>query len=424
MAPINLGYVRIDFIQPGARSAALGGAFIGAAQDVTAAAINPAGLAFLRSVEATLHQRLAHFEFDVPNATIDGADNTFTSRTIRNKNFDQTLAGIFLPLKRVSFALFRQVALDTHYDFETRQFLTKPSDGSEAFTLGGLGNYPGRKVNFNLEMVYDAFSVAFAVTNNLGIGVTVKNSALDFKFNEQLFLDPLVQNGNDPRPNSVETLYAINNISDRNGKFSYSFGLMSNMLLDRLFFGAVANFNPTYELRSNIYFPQYQLNGSMFTPDTSSRVFRLSMPDSYGFGIYLLINSRLRFSCDVMYIKYSDLLSSHNLNVADDGRARDLTVANATQLHAGLEWLFKVPQFGFTIPTRFGLHTNPGHLIHAVGDDEDLNRLYPAAKNRVHLSFGVGATVKSRLKLDATMVVTGDGLELWGSTLLSVPINY
>ncbi|HEX9653722.1 MAG TPA: outer membrane protein transport protein [bacterium] len=421
IVPLNLSYLRINFIQPATRQAALGGAFIGAAQDVTAAAINPAGLAYLRSVEATMHQRLGHYEFDV-NA--GSRSNPGAQKTVTDHNFDQTFASVFLPLRRVSIALFHQAALDTHYDFETPQFLSRDSDGSAAFTLGGLGNYAGRKVNFDLELVQDAWSVAFAISKNLSVGAAFRVSSLSFKLDEQIFLDPLVQDGQEPRPNSQETLYAVNTLNERNNRLSYSFGLMNNMLLDRLFLGAVVNLNPTYELQGNIYFPPYQLGQNRLEAATSPQPFKLSIPDSYGLGVYYLINSRLRFSFDLVHIEYSDLLSVENLDVAPGGNARDLTVADATEVHAGLEWLFKVPEFGFTVPMRFGVYTNPGHQIHAAGNDIDLNNLYPAAGDRLHFSFGVGATVKSKIKLDTTMVVSASGYEFWGSTQLSVPVDY
>jgi len=57
LVPINLSNLRIDFMNVGARPAALGGAFIAAAQDETAGPINPAGLTYLESAGASLHQR-------------------------------------------------------------------------------------------------------------------------------------------------------------------------------------------------------------------------------------------------------------------------------------------------------------------------------------------------------------------------------
>lgn len=419
--PLNLSYLRMDFILPGARQASLGGAFIGAAQDVTAAAINPAGLAYLRSVEATLHQRLGHHEFDV--ATGLGRD---TKISVGNHNFDQTLAGVFLPLKRLSFALFRQLAIDTYYNFETQQFLDTTFARTPEFTLGGRGNYAGRIVNFDFELVHDAFSVAFNASKALSVGLTVKNSTLNLNMNERLFLDPQVLNGEGPRTNSDTTLYSINTIHNRKNKFSYSLGLMSTILTDRLFFGAVVNFNPTYDLESNLYFPAYRLGASDLPAETMRPNFDLSIPDSYGFGFYFLLNSRVRFSLDVQRIEYSDLLSGHRLDVLPEfgGASRDITVSDGTHLHTGVEWLFIVPQLRLNVPMRFGAHLNPGHQVHRVNsEDEYLGRLYPDVGARLHLTFGAGFTFKD-LKFDSAIAASKDGYEFWASGLLTVPVDY
>src|SRR4051812_50084774 len=49
--------VQFDFVTPGARALALGGAFIAAADDATAAFTNPAGLAFLARTEVSFEAR-------------------------------------------------------------------------------------------------------------------------------------------------------------------------------------------------------------------------------------------------------------------------------------------------------------------------------------------------------------------------------
>ena len=49
--------VQFNFLTPGARSMAMGGAFIGAADDATAAFSNPAGLAFFGTVQLTFEGR-------------------------------------------------------------------------------------------------------------------------------------------------------------------------------------------------------------------------------------------------------------------------------------------------------------------------------------------------------------------------------
>ena len=59
-APINSG-VQFDFPPPGARSLALGGAFVSVADDATAAVANPAGLTILARPEVSIEGRYWNF---------------------------------------------------------------------------------------------------------------------------------------------------------------------------------------------------------------------------------------------------------------------------------------------------------------------------------------------------------------------------
>lgn len=430
--PINLSYLRIDFVTPGARPAALGGAFIGAAQDETAAAINPAGLTYLKHAGASLHQRQAHRNFEEPEGSPANPDgrNAFQTNT-----FNQTLVGVIVPIKRVTIALFRHVALDSRYAFETEQFLTTSANLTTRQVLGGPGNFPGRKVDLDLEMIHDGIAFAYQVNRRLSIGVTGKTSALNFRLNERTFLDPVVANGETPRGNLAETTYSITALDEREVEPGFSFGIMGNVIRDKLFLGAVLNLNPTFNMRSDIFLPEYEIDGQTFPAESPADTeIKLSIPESYGVGVYYIAHSRLRFSFDLVRIEYSDLLSENNRNAGADDEFNpqsnafedpdgqpDLTVADATEWHFGVEYLVKAPKLGL-IPLRFGLFTDPGHRIHAVGGNPDLLRRFPKDEDRLHFAFGLGLVFNSYLKFDASFSASEDGYELFGSTLLSVPL--
>ena len=431
--PINLSYFRIDFIQPGARPAGLGGAFIGAAQDETAAAINPAGLIYLKSAGASLHQRKARLRFKEPEGTPE-SESLNSTHNFHISNFDQSLVNVFLPVKKITLAIFRQVVFDARFNFETRQFLTTDSNTSTRFVLGGLGNFPGRKVDLDLEMVHDAFSIGYALSKRLSVGVAAKYSVLNFKLNEQLFLDPQVENGQAPRDNGAEIAYSITTVDDREAELSFTLGLMAKLMVDKLFLGAVWNLNPTFNLESDLILPEYKLTVENLSAESrSNNQFKLSVPDSYGFGLYYIANHRLRLTFDVVRIEYSDLLSGNDLNVVADDQPNaqgifvdpdgqnDLTLDDAIEIHAGAEWLFKVPKLGL-MPLRFGVFTNPGHRIHPISPNPDMRRLFPEAEDRVHFTFGLGVVLTSNLKFDGGIIVSPDGFEISGSTLLTVPL--
>ena len=58
--------IQFDFSNPGARSRAMGGAFLGLADDATAALANPAGLTQLAASEISVEGRLSEFTTVLP----------------------------------------------------------------------------------------------------------------------------------------------------------------------------------------------------------------------------------------------------------------------------------------------------------------------------------------------------------------------
>ena len=54
--------LQFDFLNPGARSLAMGGTFLAAADDATAAFTNPAGLGFLKRLEVSAEGRYRRVE--------------------------------------------------------------------------------------------------------------------------------------------------------------------------------------------------------------------------------------------------------------------------------------------------------------------------------------------------------------------------
>lgn len=429
--PIDLSYLRLDLIIPGARPSGLGGAFIAAALDETASAINPAGLAYLTRPGASLHQRQARTSIEVPVGSSVHPDGR---QRFTDHAFDQNMVNIVYPLKRFSFSTFRQVPVDTRFDFTTEQFMTANSNPTPRFTLGGLGNFPGRQVNLDLQIVNNGLAIAFAASSRLSLGLSVKVAVLNFNFSEHRFLDPEVLSGSEPDGNTARTTYAIRHLEREKVDVSASFGLLGELLRDRLFAGAVVNINPRFELASDIFLPRYEIGGTVLEAiRPHDRTFRLAMPDTYGLGLYYVASDRLRFSFDLVRVEYRDLLKSNDRNLVEDdvfepttgtysdpdGRP-DLTVDDVFELHFGVEYLSKLPWLGL-VPLRFGLYTDPAHRIHTTSDDPNLQRLYPKDDNRLHLTFGTGVILSSSLKFDGSINYSNRRVEIIGSTLITLP---
>ncbi len=416
---LNLSYLEIDFIRPGARAAAMGGASIGAAQEETAGLINPAGLTYVKRPTVSAQMRVI----------------TFTDRWGGNFEFsDPFTVGVILPIKKFRFGFARHQLILDDTDFITEQFLTIGSNPSTRQVLGGVGNFPGKEVDQILVTFKDNWTIAYEISKRLSIGLTAQHFIILMNLRDRTFLDPEVASGSAPRGNSAETVYSITTAEwEEAFRWAGSIGLTANVILDKLFFGAVANRGARFGLGSLIFLPEYKVDSQTFDAEFQFRPFDFKIPDRYGLGLYYRANNRLNLTFDIFRIEYSDLLSGNDLNIVADDEFNeqtktyedpdgqpDLTVADATEFHVGVEWLIKVQKLGLLLPLRFGVYTDPAHRIHAVSDDPDLQTLFPKADDRVHFAFGTGL-VFSYGKIDIAFDFSENYNQLFLSWTLILP---
>src|SRR5262245_30937906 len=98
---------QFSFVNPGARAGALGGAFVGLADDATAAEANPAGLTILTKPEVSVEYRHVKFDADRLNAFNSVPSLTSLSdNTIEDQDQVSFLAGVY-PFGRVTVAFSR-----------------------------------------------------------------------------------------------------------------------------------------------------------------------------------------------------------------------------------------------------------------------------------------------------------------------------
>lgn len=97
-----------NFNPPGARSTAMGGAFVGLADDATAAATNPAGLTILLYPEVSFEFKTLEYTWDYYDAKVTDQVNA------------PSFASVVFPLGNLRFAAFRNeiVHLKAHGTFE------------------------------------------------------------------------------------------------------------------------------------------------------------------------------------------------------------------------------------------------------------------------------------------------------------------
>ena len=429
--PMDPRYFRVDFIIPGARPSGLAGAFIGAAMDEHSSSINPAGMTYLRRPSISTHQRWSHLVYEEPEGSPENPDAT---REFHTDSFEQSMANLIYPIdRRFAVSLFREVPVNSHFEFETQPFLTTTSSVTERQVFGGLGSFPGRRVDLDLELVDDGLALAYAPTPRIGLGFAFRLSFMNLRLSEQVFLDPALRSMGAPRQNSAETLYSFTTLDDTEIGPSYDFGFLANLIQEKLFLGAVARVRPRYTFHSDIYTPEIAAD-SLVLPAQWIRAspFEFSIPDSQGFGLYYAATDRLRFALDVARIEYSDLLDGNSTNaVADDSLDSqtgtytdpdgqpDLVADDEYEVHFGVEFLAKIPGFNAIVPMRAGAFTNPGHRVYAASDDVDLRRLYPQAEDHIVFGFGVGIIQMGNFKLDTSVLLSEEGTSATGSAYVA-----
>ena len=121
--------IQFDFLNPSARSLALGSAFVGLADDATAALVNPAGLVQLTRKEISIEGRFRHLEQPFLAAgrlsgqpTGQGQDTTSSPQfeTIADSGMGLSFASFVYPRGRFRAAVFRHELIRVEQDFTSR----------------------------------------------------------------------------------------------------------------------------------------------------------------------------------------------------------------------------------------------------------------------------------------------------------------
>ncbi len=417
--PIDFSYLELDFARPGARSAAMGGAFIGAALDEIAVLFNPAGMTYVSRPTVSAHLR----SFSRINRVGGQEDEN-----------DPFTVAVVVPIKKLRFGYSRHQLLFWISSTGSDQQLNIDPPLTIRQVLGGLGNFPGKLIHVNWRTYRDNLSLAYEFSKKISIGVTWQSYNFDLVLLDEIFLDPQVMDGSLPRGLNAATRYAttkVNYVS--RGILGGTVGLMANLIPDRLFVGMVATTGPSFDgIESSTFLPEYHVGTQTFPAEDRIQNLVFNVPDTYGIGFYYHSGGRFNLTFDLFRIEYSDQLSGNDLNVpADDelnesgiyvdpdGRP-DLAVEDATEIHIGLEWLFRIQKLGFLLPLRVGFYTDPGHRIHAVSNHSDLQRRYPKADDRVHFTFGSGFVFKYG-KFDAAFDLAENYNQLFLSWTLRLP---
>lgn len=435
--------LRLAPVNPAGRVAGLGGAFIGVADDATAAAINPAGLGLLLRPEISLSHVVGWRARDFPIGRAEKDDGT---RRQFHFAFDQTFVNIAYPRWGFTFGLYRQVAFRSAFDFSRRQFLTlapaRPLTLEEQ--LGASGNFPGIDSEFYSEVVHNAVVLAKALHRRLRLGLTIRATELHLQLHEQHYFDPALWlrpsfNAGETAigANRAEGLYRIYHLHKNDFKPSWSLGVVAE-LHPRLTAGAVYQYLPTFDIENQITLPAYNLpdrtpaNGQndeiRFTPQEIVIPFQLDLPDHFGAGLAWKPNARMLLAADVALCRNHTLLRHLNQNLPQDDKPsgngsyidpdgpQDVRAKNLLAWRGGLEYtMFK---WKLNFPFRLGFYTEPHFGLQAVASDANLKKEYPAQSADFHFTGGIGLVLK-KVRFETSLDLSSTLLEAIGSTVVN-----
>jgi long-chain fatty acid transport protein len=405
---------RFNLINPGARSLALGGAFVSLADDATAAQANPSGLSYLLRPEYFVELR------GVDNGgqaiglrdTLPGGGNTLVATgTDLNDVGSITFASAVVPIKNITLGFSRQVALNTENStLNSFEFRFDTGSGSAISTTEGSGAIDVMQTNLNA-------SIGFRVSDRLAFGASLSYATLDVTSEvKNIVFDP---DGNFTGQFVLEpTLDTRTRINDTDRAFGYSLGALFRPA-ESFNLGAVYRRAPKFSVEEVID-PGLDTDGDG-TIDQGIDLFgvrealgggaaggarfrnEFNMPDSYGIGMSWRPYRHLTFALDIERVEYSDLVDGYvpGINILTGFDAR-FTADDATDYRLGGEYVM-FPAQGPTLAFRAGIFTQSDSTVRALStgttDSFATADSFPGRDREIHGTLGLGI-VQGRQKID------------------------
>jgi hypothetical protein len=433
--------LRLAPINAAARPASMGNAFIGVANDATAAAINPAGLSFLLRPEISLSQAGGWYTSESAVGKTEEIDETQSHSEFI---FDQTLVNIVYPQWGFTFGLFRQVASRSESELSRQQFLTIAPARRITLReqLGASGNFPGIHSEISSEVIHNGLVIAKALHRRYRVGLSLRNTQLKIQLHERQYFEPALWLKSNLRegtvlvgPNHIEGLYRLYDLSEKELKLSWNLGILME-LHPNLTLGAVYQNLPAYDLQARITLPAYSLPDSTpndgnndeihlapseeFVPfrstcrttsvlDWDGKPSRLCSPQ-----MRCLFHS-VHVSRPEMNLPQDDLPSG-NENYADPDGQNDLETRNVLSLHAGIEHTLK--EGNIIMPIRAGFYTEPNFGLRPISTDGNLQREYPEVATHPHVTGGFGIIFK-HVRFEGSVDYSSTLLEAIGTAVVS-----
>jgi len=402
---------QFNFVNPGARSLGMGGAFLGLADDSTAAYTNPAGLGQLSRKEWSIEGRYTDFTTrSVEGGRLDGTptglgldthaglDIQETDQSVTNLSF----VSFAIPLEHGTVAFYRHELANFGAHFKTQgAFVSTIGPPLAAPNDQPLVNRVQPSVNdIDLKITNYAAAGSWRVNSKLMLGLSLNFYQFDFDTLTQRYTFDTDLSGDITRLERLNALdyddahkarYATQNGDDND--FAFNVGLLWQPN-DNWSVGAVYRQGPEFDYDVAVP-PVGPLPG---TAGHSSFV----VPDVWGLGVAYRPNDSWRIGFDAMRVQYSDHTNEVVTQSTQDP-VKYLKLDDTTELRLGAEYTNAEAKHPYFL--RFGAWHEPAHQMYFDGtftpftgtpltpEQNDTNSraaLFRKGKDAMHLTAGYG----------------------------------
>ena len=393
----NFEQFQFNFSSPGARARAMGGAFIGVADDATAAVTNPAGLLALTKPQV-------YFEFKTLPLE--------TTRLAKSNSFFSLESTLFLhDSSFFSFVSFAApignrfaISVSRHQFLYLQEFFNyEPRVSHNGSTFNPL------EAQSDFRGASYAGSVAMALGRGIRMGVTVSANRLHASASSRAFQFINTPSG----PVATSTVANTLVYGPPSGSFVQTSASVTVGMLyrpgPRLAVGAFYAKPPQFTLEEKF------LNAANAALSPARNI-PIHLPTRFGGGVSVRPMRRLLIAADVERILYSQLLKDF---VVGPGNAASLTAANyrisnTLQGRVGAELTVKTGRT--QVFARAGFVRSPDHRLRFVptdnlseftiaGETDKFNLLQSSSATG---AFGFGVTIARRVQFDVALAWTGE----------------
>lgn len=387
-APWNTG-LNFRFYPPGARALGMGGAFVGLADDATAAASNPAGLAQLTRMQLAVEGRY------VSN---DGDDNSFSffsapfQGSVRS-NSDQD------DITEISFGAFSTPVFDNAFNLAV--FYDKPVNYSSSKSINAswfdtrISTTPTDFQYWPASTDISVDEVGLSLAKSFADGRVMIGVGLGLQFFEM-----------DARETIIRQVGTSNIVTQQIGIDESDVGVSCRVgiltkPLDNLRVGASFTSMPRFDTN---------VKGSSFGVPIEYET-EFDIPDNVSFGAAYNIFPNWVTVLEFRYVFYSQLMNEFAANRGyffEDVSDSLYDMDDVLEVHFGTEYVLNAIK-DIPIALRAGVFYEPAHDLEYTGSGPIQRNLFDGGDDLFHFTVGTGAVFYNHFQVDIGADINEEG---------------